>query len=503
MDTVLKIMESGSGSDPALCAPGRASLSYAGLRLQVERTRAALADFGIGAGDRVAIVLPNGPEAATAFLGVAGCSVAAPLNPNYKAPEFDFYLSDLKAKAVIVEQGSASPVIDVARQHGAIVLEAAWVPTDPAGVFELIGDTDGAGIALAPPRPQDEALVLHTSGTTARPKIVPLSHLNLATSARNVAATLSLSPEDRCLNLMPLFHIHGLVAVILGSLIPGASTFCCPAFNPLKVFSWLDESDATWYSAVPTFHQTILARAGRNPKVVERANLRFIRSSSASLPPTVMAELEALFGAPVVEAYGMTEAAHQMACNPLPPGERKPGTVGPAAGPDVAIMDQVGTLLDAGSTGEIVIRGANVFKGYENNPEANGTAFSDGWFRTGDQGVMDPVGYVTITGRLKEIINRGGEKIAPREVDEALMEHPAVAQVVAFGVPDPTLGETVGAAIVLRSDATATVSEIREFARERLASFKVPKTVLFIDEIPKGATGKLQRIGLAEKLGLV
>jgi acyl-CoA synthetase (AMP-forming)/AMP-acid ligase II len=215
-----------------------------------------------------------------------------------------------------------------------------------------------------------------------------------------------------------------------------------------------------------------------------------------------LAELEDTFNAPVIEAYGMTEAAHQMACNPLPPGQRKPGTVGLAAGPEIAIMNSGGDLLPAGSTGEIVIRGSNVTPGYENNDKANAEAFTHGWFRTGDQGVMDTEGYVSITGRLKEIINRGGEKISPREVDEVLMDHPAVAQVVCFGIPHDKLGEEVGAAVVLRDGMTATEKELREYTATRLADFKVPRKVLFMDEIPKGATGKLQRIGMAQKLGL-
>jgi acyl-CoA synthetase (AMP-forming)/AMP-acid ligase II len=466
--------------------------------------REALAGWGIGASDRVAIVLPNGPEAATAFLGVSVAGVAAPLNPNYQAPEFGFYLSDLNAKAVMVERGSPSPVVDVARRHGAVVIEAEWADDDPAGVFSMHSDAPAVkGAPVLPPRPDDVALVLHTSGTTARPKIVPLSRGNLAASTRRVANTLSLGADDRCLNLMPLFHIHGLVAVVLASLANQASVFCCPVFNPLKVFSWLDESAATWYSAVPTFHQTILARAARNRDVVARAQLRLVRSSSAALPPTVMAELEQLFGAPVVEAYGMTEAAHQMACNQLPPGVRKPGSVGPAAGPEVAIMDEDDNLLGAGANGEVVIRGANVFSGYENNPEANAAAFTDGWFRTGDQGVLDPDGYLTLTGRLKEIINRGGEKISPREVDEAITEHDAVVQVVAFAMPDPVLGETVAAAVVLQPGCAVAEVDLKALAKTLLAGFKVPKTIVFLDEIPKGATGKLQRVGLAEKLGLV
>ncbi len=344
--------------------------------------------------------------------------------------------------------------------------------------------------------------MLHTSGTTSRPKIVPLSQRNLAASAQHIARTLAFTSADRGLNIMPLFHIHGLIAGILAPLSAGGQVCCTPGFNALKFFAWMEEARPTWYTAVPTMHQTILARAANNRAVIEANPLRFIRSSSSAMPTQVIREIEETFGAPLVESYGMTEAAHQMAANPLPPAVRKPGTVGIAAGPDVAIMDMQGALLPAGETGEIVIRGENVTRGYENNPKANAEAFTNGWFRTGDQGVMDADGYLTITGRLKEIINRGGEKVSPREVDEVLMDHPAVAQVVTFAVPHDKLGEDVGAAVVLREGASLTEKELRAFAAERLADFKVPRKVLFLDEIPKGATGKLQRIGLAAKLGL-
>jgi acyl-CoA synthetase (AMP-forming)/AMP-acid ligase II len=301
---------------------------------------------------------------------------------------------------------------------------------------------------------------------------------------------------------MPLFHIHGLIAGVLAPLSQGGAVSCTPGFNALKFFGWMDEVKPTWYTAVPTMHQTIVSRAGQNADVIARNPLRFIRSSSSSLPPQVLAELEAVFKAPVIEAYGMTEAAHQMACNPLPPGQRKPGMVGLAAGPEVAIMDEHGTLLPTGAIGEIVIRGDNVTLGYESNPKANAEAFTNGWFRTGDQGSLDDEGYIAITGRLKEIINRGGEKISPREVDEVLMDHPAVGQVVTFGMPHDKLGEEVAVVVVLREGGQATEREIRDFAATRLADYKVPKKILFMDEIPKGATGKLQRIGLAQKLGL-
>jgi acyl-CoA synthetase (AMP-forming)/AMP-acid ligase II len=344
--------------------------------------------------------------------------------------------------------------------------------------------------------------VLHTSGTTSRPKIVPLAQRNVCASAKHITETLALTPGDACLNIMPLFHIHGLIAAVLSSLAAGGSVVCSPGFNALRFFAWLDEVKPSWYTAVPTMHQTILARAERNGEIIGRSKLRLIRSSSASLPPQVMLELEKTFNAPVIESYGMTEAAHQMASNPLPPRARKPGSVGIAAGPEVAIMDPEGNILPAGGLGEIVIKGPNVTAGYEANPAANASAFTNGWFRTGDQGTLDEEGYLRITGRLKELINRGGEKVSPLEVDETIMDHPAVAQVVTFAMPHDKLGEEVAAAIVLREGQSATEREIRDFAAKKLADFKVPRKVVFLQEIPKGATGKLQRIGLAEKLGL-
>ena len=345
--------------------------------------------------------------------------------------------------------------------------------------------------------------MLHTSGTTSRPKIVPLSQANVCASARNIRTALAFTARDRGLNIMPLFHIHGLIAGILAPLSAGGRVCCTPGFNALKFFGWMSDARLTWYTAVPTMHQAILGRAARNAEIIAANPLRLIRSSSSSLPPQVMTALEEAFGAPVIEAYGMTEAAHQMASNPLPPRPHYPGCVGLAAGPEIAVVDHDGAPLATGETGEIVIRGDNVMAGYENNAAANAEAFTrQGWFRTGDQGSLSPEGYLTITGRLKEIINRGGEKISPREVDEILMDHPAIAQCVTFAVPHDKLGEEVAVAIVLREDAEASEAEIRAFAASRLAAFKVPAKVLLLDEIPKGATGKLQRIGLARKLGL-
>jgi acyl-CoA synthetase (AMP-forming)/AMP-acid ligase II/acyl carrier protein len=486
----------------ALLAPGRAPLPYGRLLRHVEEVVRRLGALGVGREDRVAIVLANGPEMAVAFLAVAAGATSAPLNPAYRAGEFEFYLSDLGAKALIVQADIDSPARAVAKARGIPVLDLAVAPETEAGIFTLSGTGSAAPSRTGFARAADSALVLHTSGTTARPKIVPLTHRNLCTSARNVQATLQLGSQDRCLNVMPLFHIHGLVGALLSSLAAGASVVCTPGFHAPQFYDWLDAFRPTWYTAVPTMHQAILARAPLHRDIIARCPLRFLRSSSAALPPQVLAELEQVFRAPVIEAYGMTEAAHQMCSNPLPPRERKPGSVGLAAGPEVAIMDDAGRLLPPEQTGEVVIRGANVMAGYENNPAANANAFTNGWFRTGDQGVLDEQGYLRLSGRLKEIINRGGEKISPREIDEVLMDHAAVAQAVAFAVPHPRLGEEVAAAVVLRPGGAVTDTALREFAAARLADFKVPRLILFLEEIPKGPTGKLQRLGLAQQLGI-
>ncbi len=493
----------GSTAARAIGAPGQPWLTGEALRDLVTEVRQVLAGCGIGPGDRVAIVLPNGPAMASAFLAIAASCCAAPLNPAYKADEVEFYLSDLQPAAIVLDPAEAGPARDVADRLGVPVL---WlhIGGGAAGSFRL----DASGLPSAPAaapagtRPGDPALVLHTSGTTARPKIVPLTNANLAASARHIATSLDLAPSDICLNIMPLFHIHGLIAAVSASLYAGAGVCCTPGFNAFKFGEWLTAVQPSWYTAVPTMHQAILMRMRAHADAAKAARLRFIRSSSASLPPQVMAELEDVFGAPVIEAYGMTEAAHQMASNPLPPRARKPGAVGVAAGPQVAIMDDDGALLPQGGIGEVVIRGPNVTPGYDNNQAANAKAFTDGWFRTGDQGRLDTEGYLFLTGRLKEQINRGGEKISPLEVDVVLLDHPAVAQACTFGIPHAKLGEEVGAIVVPRPGASVTEAEVRSFASERLAAFKVPRTVLILDDIPKGATGKVQRIGLAAKLGL-
>ncbi len=503
--TVQDLLQAGADDAVALAAPDRPPLDYRALRALVAATTASLNAAGIGRNDRVAIVLPNGPEMAACFVACACTCASAPLNPAYRLDEFEFYLDDLQAKALIVERGSASPAVAAAAKLGVPLIVLDVAAGAPAGQFGLVPAPDTPAAPCAHPGPSqagDVAMVLHTSGTTSRPKRVPLTAANLFASASNIAATLRFTPADRGLNIMPLFHIHGLIAGVLAPLSAGSQIFCTPGFNALRFFKWMDAAKPTWYTAVPTMHLSIASRGTHNAEVLARHSLRFLRSSSSAMPPQLIEQLESMFKAPLIESYGMTEATHQMASNPLPPQQRKPGTVGRAAGPEIAIRAEDGTLLPPGEIGEIVIRGASVTAGYENNPKANEEAFVDGWFRSGDQGMLDADGFLSVTGRLKEIINRGGEKVSPREIDEILLDHVSVAQVIVFGAPHKRLGEEVAAMVVLHEGHECGERELQQFVAKRVAGYKVPKKILFVDELPKGATGKLQRIGLAQRIGL-
>jgi acyl-CoA synthetase (AMP-forming)/AMP-acid ligase II len=480
---------------PALVVPeGGPTVTYGSLCTQIEQFVVTLHRLGIGRGDRVAMALPNGIEIITAFLGIAtAAATAAPLNPAYTSDEFRFYLEDIEAKVLIVPPGGGGQA-RAAAPAGTLLIEASLAP-DGQVRFEVTS-TPSLSRKQTNPTPDDVALFLHTSGTTSRPKGVPLSHANLLTSAANVMATYALTPEDVSLCVMPLFHVHGLVASTLATFCSGGTLIVPPRFSAGAFWPVVKAHHATWYTAVPTIHQVLLARADEdNAPAPGTSGLRFIRSCSSALAPATMVRLETRFGCPVLEAYGMTEAAHQMASNPLPPRERKPGSVGQGTGVQVAVMDDAGALLPMKTQGEVVIKGANVTRGYHNNPEANASSFTNGWFRTGDQGILDADGYLTLVGRLKELINRGGEKISPREVDEALLTHPAVAEAVCFGVPDTKYGEEVAAVVVLRGDVSET--DLVKHCRDRLAAFKVPKTIYLVTQIPRTATGKIQRRNIA------
>jgi oxalate---CoA ligase len=461
-------------------------IPYGAFRDQIEALAEGLAAAGITRGDRVGIALPNGLPMVVAFFAAAMAGTAAPLNPGYKEDEFRFYLEDTDARLLILPPDG----LDEARRAAGAKVPILTIDMDANGTVGFAGST--ARKPYVPPTRDDVALVLHTSGSTGRPKRVPLAHANLCISARNVAHSYHLGPDDVAMCVMPLFHVHGLVASTLGTLSTGGTLVIPGKFNPLSFWRVARDHGVTWYSAVPTIHQLLLARAdpaAGKPAGAER--LRFIRSCSAALPPQVMHDLEQAFGAPVLEAYGMTEAAHQMASNPLPPAARKPGSVGRGTDVQISIMGDAGKHLPAGEQGEVVIKGPNVTRGYENNPEANAKSFTDGWFRTGDRGFLDAEGYLTLVARIKELINRGGEKISPREIDEVLLTHPSVAEAVCFGVPHKTWGEEVAAAVVVKAPISET--DLIAFCKERLAEFKRPKQIYITDTIPRTATGKIQR----------
>ncbi len=502
LDELLRSRSERLRARPALRGTGQAVLSYQELDGRTARMAAQLADWGVGGRDAVALVLPNGLEMALSMLASMRVGIAAPLNPGFRAAEFGFYLQDLNATAVILPEEGIPECHAAAGRLDIPVIRMRSGPGAEPGSVELVFPARGAGGRVERTDRDSEALVLHTSGTTSRPKMVPLSHANLLTSARNVVSSLALRPDDVCLNVMPLFHIHGIVASLLSTLVAGGSAVCTEGYLAPAFLDWLDGEGATWYTAVPTMHQGILARARLDPQRPRCDALRMIRSSSASLPSSVLEELEATFGVPVIEAYGMTEAAHQITSNPLPPAPRKPGSVGVAAGPEVSIADESGRLRGTGEVGEVVIRGDNVTAGYRGVADSSDHLLSGGWLRTGDQGYLDGDGYLYLTGRLKEIINRGGETIAPREVDEALLRHPDVVQAVAFSVPDERLGEEVAAAVVVVPGSDVSEDSLIGWLESSLSFAKLPKRVVFVEEIPKGPTGKLQRIGLADRLGL-
>ncbi|MGD0907746.1 MAG: acyl--CoA ligase [Candidatus Acidiferrales bacterium] len=489
-NNLLEILHAAPAERTAVILPESGmQVTYKRLREQVMTMADDLATLGIQRGDRVATVLPSGLPAIVTFLAASIAGTAAPLNPGYRLDELSFYLDDTSARLLLLPPDGA----EEARQAAQGKVPVHAVTMDEKGFVRIEG-VPGSRKEAAPPSPDDIALVLHTSGSTGRPKRVPIRHANLGASARNIVNTYSLTPDDVALCVMPLFHVHGLVASVLSTFQSGGTVVVPAKFNPLSFWRIVRDTRSSWYSAVPTIHQLLLSRAG-GERPAGSENLRFIRSCSAALPPEMMQNMESVFGAPVLEAYGMTEASHQMCSNPEPPKVRKPGSVGPGTGVKVSIMDAAGNHLASGQRGEVVIQGPNVVKEYENNPEANAKSFTDGWFRTGDQGYLDEDGYLILTGRIKELINRGGEKIAPREIDEVLLAHPAVAEAVAFGFAHPTWGEEVAAAVVLRSPEQE--SAILAYCKEHLAEFKRPKKLYIVEKIPRTATGKIQRGAVA------
>lgn len=492
--TLLDIFENARERRTAIIVPETGQrVTYESLRHQSWEMARTLAGAGIGRGDRVAMALPNGLPAVVSFFAACMAGAAAPLNPAYRHDEFNFFLGDTDAKVLICPDHGGEEARSAATDFGIPVLTAV---TDDHGAVHLHGPYEKA--AVTPPAKKDIALVLHTSGSTGRPKRVPLRHVNLLVSAQNIAHTYVLTPEDVSLCVMPLFHVHGLVASTLAALLSGGMVVVPKKFDALSFWRTVKEYKVTWYSGVPTIHQLLLARAAHHGRPEGAQSLRFIRSCSTSLSAEIMHKMEEVFGVPLLEAYGMTEAAHQMTSNPLPPRVHKPGSVGVPAGPQVSILDEHGHHLRTERRGEVVVRGPNVFAGYENDEGANATSFVDGWFRTGDEGFLDQDGYLHLTGRLKEQIQRAGEKISPHEIDKVLLKHPAVSEAVTFGFAHPKLNEEVAAAVVLREPVSE--SALLKFCGERLAEFKCPKKLYFVEHIPQTATGKIRRSAVAATL---
>ncbi|MBI4475617.1 MAG: AMP-binding protein [Acidobacteria bacterium] len=489
--TLVELLESAVPQQPALIIPqSGARLGYRQLAEEVERVASQLAGAGVQPGIRVAMALSNGPAAIVCLLAAAAVGTAAPLNPAYRHDEFLFYLEDTGASLLLVPPTGADEAVRAAAERN---IRTVTVAADEHGQVTLAGLP--ASASPASPNANSIALVLHTSGSTGRPKRVPLSHGRLAISARNIALTYSLTPDDATLCVMPLFHVHGIVASTLATLLTGGAVVLPERFHPLAFWRTAGEHRVSWYSAVPTMHRMLLARAGggRPPAA---GGLRFIRSASAHLTPQTMHRMEEVFGVPVLEAYGMTEAAHQIASNPPPPGERKPGSVGPGTGVRIAIRAPDGRLIGPGHAGEVVIQGPSVISGYEGDASADASAFAEGWFRTGDQGKLDADGYLHLIGRIKDLINRGGEKISPVEIGALLRAHPAIEDAIAFGVPHPTWGEEVAAAVVLRNPVAE--AELDAYCREHLADFKCPKKFHVVSTIPRTATGKIKRRAVME-----
>jgi oxalate---CoA ligase len=483
----------------AVLAPGRRPLSFAGLLDQIETIRTALNARGLGRGDRIALLIDRGPEAAVAVLGVASCATCAPLNAAAPLKEIEQGLAQVKAKALLTLTRANDELRGLARRLGIVLLDGTLETSAAAGRFQIEGEGRTGTARHEPAMPDDLALLMRTSGTTARPKLVPISHRNILARTSKIERLFELTPADRCLNLMPLCYTHGLNSGLIGPLAAGGSSIFPPAVSADTFLACLRDLQPTWYTAGFTYHQAILEWLEQR-EAVPTHRLRFARVGSGPLPARVRLGLERILGIPVLERYSTTETG-LITANPLS-GQRKPGTVGTSAEDDVAILGEHGHLVPAGTVGEVVVRSARVFGGYENDPEANQRALRNGWYRTSDRGCMDADGYLKLLGRLDDEINRGGEKIAPPEVDDALLEHPAVARAVSFPLPHPTLHQEVAAAVVLQRGRHASESELRQFLSERLAAFKIPRRIVITDALPQGPTGKLSRKAMAEHFGL-
>ena len=475
----------------AIVAGARQPLCFAELSECLDEIQAALASFGIGREDRVASLLPRGAETAVCYLGVASCATYVPLNPSCTDAELTAHFSRLRPKALILRTGCSDSARACATQLGIGVIDLVPQPGSSAGRCSLFQQS---GPFASPRHPEwneadDLALILLTSGSSVEPKAVPLRVRHLLAYAVASGEHYRLTSADRCLHVMPMFHGHGLKSSLLVPLANGSSVVISPEFDVETFFQQTRDFRPTWYSGSASIHQAVLDRIDDYRDIARNARLRFIRSGSSRLDLKLIAGLESAFGAPVIECYGMSETGC-LTANSLPPATRKPGTVGRPLHNEVVIVDEQGDILGPNSEGEVAVRGSSVFDGYLDG-DVNQSAFVNGWFRTGDLGRFDDDGYLTLTGRLKEVINRGGEKIATAEIEQVLLRHPQVAEACAFGIPHPSLGEEVAAAVV--THRTVTEQELQAYVRGALSNVKVPRRVFFLASLPKGPTNKIRR----------
>lgn len=475
---------------PAIETPAGHVIGYAELADRVASVCAGLVNARIPARrsrPRIAIVMPNGIDLSIAMLAASIAGEAAPFNPASTAPELDVYFRDTGVDAVLLRSDDNGPAVAVA--------EAARLPLLRLTPRLEIAGFEASACSVPQAAPDDVALVLLTSGSTGRPKIVPLTHRNVCTSASDVARSLALTESDRCLTMWEQYHIGGLVDLLLAPLAAGGQVILTSGFDADRCFELVQSYRPTWFQAVPTTLNELVFRARQLDLAPRPNSLRLVRSVAAALAPGLMQEVERLFGVPVIQTFGMTEAGPLITSTGLRPADRLPGSVGRSCGPEIRIVPGAARSAQGHAIGEVAIRGENVFGGYENDDEANRLAFREGWFFTGDTGYLDHAGNLFLTGRIKQLINRGGEKVNPQEVDDALLCHPAVAEAATVAVKHRTLGEDVAAAVALK--APATVDDLRAFLTARLAPFKIPAQILLLDRLPRNPVGKLDRTAVS------
>jgi acyl-CoA synthetase (AMP-forming)/AMP-acid ligase II/thioesterase domain-containing protein/acyl carrier protein len=485
-----------SANAPAFLAEGAQAMSYARLVSLIDDFRVQLASAGFGKSDRLAVVHGGGVEALATMLGVMGVTAVAPINPGSTAEELEKQFGIRRITGVVIDGDADGPARDVAAKMGLPILEVTKSGSNIAGDVKLSGIAGEGGLECEPSGPDDVALVFATSGTTGDGKIVTCTHGRFVSQIFPICERLELGADDRLLIAIPLYYYSGFHHC-MNTLCTGGSVVVLPPKETNRIFDFMKRFDPTWYTGGPTLHRYVYDNISAHCRKPGSGRLRFIRASSGRLPPEMARALELKLGVPVIVGYGMTEAG-TVATNPLPPRIRHHESVGPVTTGEIAILDDAGRQLSAGERGEVAVRGSHVFEGYESDAEGTAAVFADGWFRTWDEGYLDEHGYLFLSGRIKEIINCGGQKVHPMEVDAAISAIPGVKEAAAFAAPHPTLGEVVAAAVVTEEAAALTESDISTVLCEKLSQFKIPRRYVFVKSLPRTPTGKVQLDVLAK-----